>query len=90
VTKPRGRGAGRRRAVRDAWGRLGLHVPVRRVVEELARHGVEVSEALVTAVRIEILKEVGRRRGVNGGSVGNCPRAGTWRPQKRPPRRGRG
>src|SRR4051812_17704761 len=76
-----------RQAIRDAWGRLGLHAPLGQVVAELARLGLRGSPALVARVRIEIMKEAGGRRGRETRAPGG-PRTGAWRPQKRPPRRG--
>src|SRR4051812_33206130 len=85
---PTDHGGGRRRVIRAVWGRVGLHAPVRLVVAELARQGVEVSEALVTRVRIEILKETSGHRARQTEAPRGQP-SGAWRPQKRPPQGGR-
>jgi len=45
-----------RKAIRAALGRLGWHAGPGDVVALLARYGVEVSEGLVSKVKIETLK----------------------------------
>jgi len=74
---------GNRRAIRDSFGRLGMHASPAEVVRELTGRGIAVSKDLVQAVRLELLKEgvrlhheqAARRRGRQ-----------PHRPQKRPPR----
>ena len=46
----------RRRAIQAALRRLGLHLRASQVVEELARHGVSVSEDQVEEVKIDLVK----------------------------------
>jgi hypothetical protein len=50
-------GKNKKRAVADALFRLGMQVRAEAVVQALAEQGVKVSEALVTSVRIELLKK---------------------------------
>jgi hypothetical protein len=45
----------RRRAIRAALRRLGLHLRASRVVEELARHGISVSEDQVEEIKIDLI-----------------------------------
>jgi len=86
--RPRGPCGGKRRAVRDAFGRLGLHAVDGEVVRELERRGVSVSAGLVRAVRIELLREAAAFRRQPGPLPRAPGPAGRHRPQKRPPRRG--
>jgi hypothetical protein len=51
------RTAGKKRAVRSALFRLGLHATPKAVADALAQQGVRVDEELVRRVRIELLKE---------------------------------
>jgi len=84
---PAGARHGKRHAIRDALGRLGMHVSPAEVVRELARWGIRVSEELVRAVRTELLSEdtlFQRRQAPCQGQV----QPGSYRPQKKPPRRG--
>jgi hypothetical protein len=58
------RSTDRRRAIQDAMRRLGLHLSTSQVVEELARHGISVSEDQVEEVKIDLIKspdEIRRR-----------------------------
>jgi len=49
-----------KRAIRDAFFRLGLHATPRAVVHALAQQGVQVAEEFVRQVRFELLKEATR------------------------------
>jgi len=79
---------GKRRAIRDALARLGIHASPAQVMRDLANRGTDVSEDLVRAVRLELQKDgaglawqqAARRQGRQRGAV--------HLPQKRPPRRG--
>jgi hypothetical protein len=51
------RTAGKKRAVRNAFFRLGLHTTPKAVVHALAQQGVQVSEELVWQVRVKMLKD---------------------------------
>jgi hypothetical protein len=79
---------GKRRAVRNALGRLGLHAGDGQVVRELERQGVSVSGELVRAVRVEMLKETAELRRQRAALPNRPDPAVRHRPQKRPPRRG--
>jgi hypothetical protein len=46
----------KRRAVQTALGQLGWHASGKEVVALLASHGIEVSEGLVSKVKVESLK----------------------------------
>ena len=74
----------KKRAVADALFRLGMHARAEAVVQALAEQGVTVNKALVTLVRIELLKKAtahGMRplaesaRRVGRARVRRCPRA---------------
>ena len=47
----------KRRAIQNALGRLGWHASSKDVVALLANFGIEVSEGLVSKVKIESLKK---------------------------------
>ena len=47
----------KRRAVQAALGQLGWHASGKEVVALLASHGIEVSEGLVSKVKVESLKQ---------------------------------
>jgi hypothetical protein len=51
------RTTGKRRAIRSALYRLGLHATPQAVVHALRERGVQVDETLVRQVRFEMLKE---------------------------------
>jgi hypothetical protein len=51
------RTTGRRRAIRSAFGRLGLHTTPKAVVQALTKQDIHVDEQLVREVRCEMLKE---------------------------------
>ena len=71
---------GKKRAIRNALYRLGLHTTPKGIVEALAQQGVQVDEELVRQVRIEMLKErTGARnaeapRLVPSPAVRRCPK----------------
>ncbi len=81
------RTTGKKRAIRNALHRLGLHTTPKGVVDALAQQGVRVDEPLVRQVRLEVLKEGTEAR------VGKAPKpvpspAVRRRPQGFPGRRG--
>ena len=51
------RTTGTKRAVRNAFYRLGMHAPSKAVVQALREQGIVVNEELVRQVRFEMLKE---------------------------------
>lgn len=51
------RTTGKKRAIRNAFFRLGLHTTPKAVVYALAQQGVRVDEELVRRVRFELLEE---------------------------------
>jgi hypothetical protein len=51
-----------KRAIRNAFYRLGLHATSKDVVDVLAQQSVQVTEVLVRQVRIELLKETTTER----------------------------
>lgn len=51
------RGSSKEKTVADALFRLGMHARAEAVVQALAEQGVNVSEAVVTLVRLELLKK---------------------------------
>jgi hypothetical protein len=70
---------GKKRAIRHAFHRLGLHTAPRAVARALAQQGVQVGGDLVRQVRIEMLKEAARPtvapppRPVHAPAVRRCP-----------------
>ena len=62
------RTAGKKRAVRNAFFRLGLHTTPKAVVHALRERGVQVDEELVRQVRIELVRET------TGARVGKASR----------------
>jgi hypothetical protein len=56
------RTTGKKRAIRNALSRLGLHATPKAVVHALREQGVQVAEELVRQVRFELLKEATRAR----------------------------
>jgi hypothetical protein len=51
------RTTGKKRAIRHALFRLGLHATPKAVADALAQQGVRVDEELVRQVRFELVKE---------------------------------
>jgi hypothetical protein len=62
------RTTGTKRAIRNAFFRLGLHATPKAVAQALTDQAVQVDEELVRQVRFEMLKEA------TGGRVGKVPR----------------
>jgi hypothetical protein len=56
------RTTGKRRAIRNALYRLGLHATPKAVAHALSEQGVQVDEGLVRQVRFEMLKEMTNSR----------------------------
>jgi hypothetical protein len=79
------RTAGKKRAIRNAFFRLGLHTTSKGIVAALAQHGVPVDEELVRQVRFEMLKENTRARVVKASRPVMSP-AMPHRPQGLPGR----
>ena len=57
MPKRKHRRPSKRRAIQIALGQLGWHASGEDVVALLASHGIEVSEGLVSKVKVEILKK---------------------------------
>ena len=76
---------GKRRAIRDALGRLGMHANPAAVVRELAGT-IAVSEDLVRAVRIDLLKRTDERRRHQAEFSKGSRTSAPHRPQKKPRR----
>jgi hypothetical protein len=53
---------GKKRAIRNAFFRLGLHTPPKGIVDALAQQGIQVNEQLVRQVHFELLKETTEAR----------------------------
>jgi hypothetical protein len=77
----------KRRAIRSALGRLGMQAGAGEVVAELARLGISVSEALVSRVKLDMLRASARADAVRQRQRKPPAPPPTYRPQKRPPRR---
>ncbi|MHC4404010.1 MAG: hypothetical protein ACYTG0_30495 [Planctomycetota bacterium] len=56
MAKRKHRRPSKRRAIQTALGQLGWHASGKEVVALLASHGIEVSESLVSKVKVESLK----------------------------------
>ena len=73
------RTASKKRAIRNAFFRLGLHATAKAVAHAVMQQGIVVDEELVRAVRVEMLKEttgvrVGKvSRPVTSPAVRRCP-----------------
>ena len=74
------RTAGKKRAIRNALYRLGLHTTPEAIARVLRGQGVLVDEGLVRQVRFEMLKEAAR------GKVGKIARRVTVPAVRRRPR----
>ena len=72
----------KRRAIRNTLARLGMQAKPGEVVAALALHGIAVSESLVRAVLMEMLREQGGRQPYRIIATKRV-----HRPQKVPPRR---
>jgi hypothetical protein len=59
MPKRKHRRPSKRRAIHTALGRLGWHASGKEVVALLASHGIEVSEGLVSSVKVESFKKSG-------------------------------
>src|SRR5262249_43350587 len=84
--KRRGHGTSKKRAIQNALARLGMQASPKQVVAFLANFGIDVNEALVRRVKVEMLKQAARvqRQQVK---VPNAVRSTVRRPAKVPPRR---
>jgi hypothetical protein len=56
MAKRKHRRPSKRRAIQTALGQLGWHASGKKVVALLASHGIEVSESLVSKVKVDSLK----------------------------------
>jgi hypothetical protein len=56
------RTTGKKRAIRNAFHRLGLHATAKGVVHALAQQGIQVDEELVRQVHFELRKETTEAR----------------------------
>lgn len=77
-----------KRAIRNAFFRLGLHTTPKEVVSALREQDIQVDEQLVRAVRFEMLKEEAEEK-VARMRRPVPPRAVRRRPQGFPGRRGK-
>ena len=84
--KRRGHGTSKKRAIQNALARLGMQASPKQVVAFLANFGIDVNEALVRQVKVEMLKQAARvqRQQVK---VPNAVRSTVRRPRKLPSRR---
>jgi hypothetical protein len=56
------RTTGRKRAIRNAFFRLGLHTPPKGIMDALAQQGIRVDEQLVRQVQFELVRETTEAR----------------------------
>ena len=86
MAKRRGPGTSKTRAIQNALDRLGMQASPEQVVAALAEFGIDVAEALVRQVKMQMLKRVAKVE----RQQTQIPRAGrpqARRPPKVPPRR---
>ncbi len=74
------------RAIRNAVARLGMQASPKQIVAFLANFGIDVSEALIRWVKVEMLKETAKAERQRL-KVPNVARPTIRRPPKMPPRR---
>ena len=86
MRKRGGQGTSKRRAIQNALARLGMQASPKQVVAALAEFGIDVTEALVRQVKVEMLKRAAKaeRQQVKDLKA-EWPQA--RRPPKVPPRR---
>ena len=86
MAKRRGPGTSKTRAIQNALDRLGMQASPEQVVAALAEFGIDVAEALVRQVKMQMLKRVAQveRQQVKASTA---ERPQVRRPQKVPPRR---
>ncbi len=60
MSKRRGAGTSKARAIRNTLARLGMQASPKQVVAALAGFGIDVSEGLVRPVKLKTLKAGGR------------------------------
>jgi hypothetical protein len=77
---------GKKRAIQNAFFRMGLHTTPKGIVEALRQQGIQVSQELVRMVRIEMLKQTTQAR-VGRVARPLSPPAVRRRPQGFPGRR---
>lgn len=78
---------GRRRAIKQTLGRLGMQAANNEVVAALAECGILVSEEMVRQVRVEMLKEVAKVERHKVTVPGRLQRRQVRLPPKIPPSR---
>ena len=87
MSKRWGAGTSKATAIRNTLERLGMQATPELVVAALARFGIDMAEALVRRVKVEMLKkaaQVGRHQ----AKALPAERPKVQRPPKVPPRRG--
>ena len=86
MARQRGRSVSKTKAIQNTLARLGMQARTKEVVAALANFGIDVSEALVQRVKLEMLKETAKaeRQRVK---VPSAARRTVRRPPKVPPRR---
>jgi hypothetical protein len=86
MAKRRGQGNNRARAIQNALARLGMQARPAQVVAALAEFGIDVAEALVRQVKMQMLKRVAQveRQQVKASTA---KRPQVRHPRKVPPRR---
>jgi hypothetical protein len=86
MAKRRGQGISKARAIQNALARLGMQASPEQVVAAVASFGMDVTEALVRQVKVEMLKQAAQveRQQVK---VPNADRPTVRHPPKVPPRR---
>jgi hypothetical protein len=57
MSRRRGQGIGKTRAIQNALARLGMQASPKQVVAAVAEFGIDVSEGLVRQVKLRTLKE---------------------------------
>ena len=86
MARKRRQGIGRTRAIQNALARLGMQASPEQVVAALAEFGIDVTEALVRRVKVEMLKRVAKVERQQVKAL-EAERPKVRRPPKVPPRR---
>ncbi len=87
MSRRRGQGASKARAIRNALARLGMQASAKQVVAALAGFGIGVTDAQVGQVKVEMLKQAAKAVWQQAMAP-QVERPPVRRPPKAPPQRG--
>ena len=80
-------GESKRKAINAAFGQLGWHASGRDVMALLANYGIDVSEGLISKVRVDGLKKSGEAEQMRSRARANDRRQDHLKPRKVPQQR---